>query len=209
MTTLKFITVFLLIALYSCGHQSAKRKINPDAIKLHNKIIPLVNHLDNADSCKKALTYLDSATTIDTNYFSGYYEKLMFLSSLNQFDKAVLTINNCIRIKPYAHELYFTGGILYERIGDTISSKIYFTKSLTILNPVLDTMSVNNRDYEMLIGNKAMNLLMLNEDKLLNDLLSNLSDNQIKLDLKKNILAMKSMDRKELINRMTSDKYSR
>ena len=70
-------------------------------------------------------------------------------------------------------------------------------------------MSVNNRDYEMLIGNKAMNLLMLNEDKLLNDLLSNLSDNQIKLDLKKNILAMKSMDRKELINRMTSDKYSR
>ena len=61
----------------------------------------------------------------------------------------------------------------------------------------------------MLIGNKAMNLLMLNEDKLLNDLLSNLSDNQIKLDLKKNILAMKSMDRKELINRMTSDKYSR
>ncbi len=81
--------------------------------------------------------------------------------SLKQFDKAVETMNECIRIKPSAHDLYLTGGILYEKIGDTISSKKYFQKSLTILNPVLDTMNSHHSDYEMLVSNKAFNRLTI------------------------------------------------
>ncbi len=208
MTLLKFIFIFLLITLYSCRQNSAKRKADPAVTILSNKIIPLINHLNNADSCKKALFYLDSATAIDSNCFFCYYDKLMFLSSLNQFDKAILTINNCIRIRPNAHDLYLTGGIIYARIGDSASAKKYFQKSLTILNPVLDTMNVNNNVYAMLVGNKAVNLIMLGNDKQLNELLNNLSVSQIDTEIKKNILAMKRINKKELINRMTGDENS-
>ena len=66
---------FLLIALYSCGQNAAKQKVDPKVATFSNKIIPLVNYLDNPDSCKQALLYLDSATKIDNNCFLCYHNK--------------------------------------------------------------------------------------------------------------------------------------
>jgi tetratricopeptide (TPR) repeat protein len=209
MTTLKFITVFLLIALYSCGQNTPKRKVDPAVTILSNKIIPLVSYIDNPDSCKQALLYLDSATKIDNNCFTCYHNKLMFLYSLKQFDKAVETMNECIRVKPSAHDLYLTGGILYEKIGDTVSSKKYFQKSLTILNSVLDTMKVQDMTYEMLVSNKAINLIMLDDNKGGNDLLKSLADKQQEPELKEMTLSFMNKTRKELVNMMTSSQYSR
>lgn len=174
MTTLKFILIFLSLALYSCEQNTKKRKIDSSVTILSNKIIQLVNHLDNPDSCKKALLFLDSATAIDSNCFSCYYKKLMFFSSLKQYDKAFLTINNCIRISPNAHDLYLTGGMLSEQIGDTASSCNYFKKSLTICNAVLDTMNVKNRHYSMFTTNKAINLIMLDDSINANNVLKDL-----------------------------------
>jgi hypothetical protein len=113
MTTLKCILALLLIALFSCGQNPVKKNADPRVTALSNKIIPLVSYIDNPDSCKQALSYLDSATKIDKNCFLCYHNKLMFLYSLKQFDKAIGTINECIRISPSAHNLYLTGGILY------------------------------------------------------------------------------------------------
>jgi tetratricopeptide (TPR) repeat protein len=209
MTTLKLITTFLLIALYSCGQNTAKRKVDPAVTILSNKIIPLVNYLDNPDSCKQALLYLDSATAIDNNCFQCYYNKLMFLYSLKRFDKAVETMNECIRIKPLAHDLYTTGGILYEKIGDTISSRKYFQKSLTILNPVLDTMKIQNMNYEMLVSNKAINLIMLGDNKTGNDLLKSIADRQQEPELKEMTLSYMNKSKKELVDMMTNSQYSR
>ena len=209
MTTLKFITAFLLIALYSCGQNTAKRKVDPNVTILSNKIIPLVNHIDNPDSCKQALLYLDSATKIDNNCFLCYYNKLMFLYSLKQFDKAVKTMNECIRIKPSAHDLYLTGGILYEKVGDTISSRKYFQKSLAILNSVLDTMKVQDMTYEMLVSNKAINLIMLDDNKSGNDLLKAIADRQKEPEIKEMTLSFMNKTKKELVDMMTSSQYSR
>ena len=204
MTTLKFITVFLLIAVYSCGQNTPKQKTDPKVTALTNKIIPLVNYLENADSCKQALLYLDSATNIDNKCYSCYYNKLMFLFSLKQFDKAVATMNECIRIKPTAHALYLTGGILYEKIGDTISSKKYIQKSLTILNQVLDTMKVQDLNYEMLVSNKAINLIMLGDNKNGNDLLKAIADRQQDPELKEMTLSFMNKSKKELVEMMTN-----
>ena len=209
MTTLKFITAFLLFALYSCGQNTSKRKVDPSVTILSNKIIPLVNHLNNPDSCKQALLYLDSATKIDNNCFLCYYNKLMFLYSLKQFDKAVETMNECIRIKPSAHDLYLTGGILYEKVGDTISSKKYFQKSLTILNSVLDTMKARNLNYEVLVSNKAVNLIMLDDNKSGNELLKVIADRQQEPELKEMTLSYMNKSKKELVNMMTDSQYSR
>ncbi len=132
----------------------------------------------------------------------------MFLNRLKQFDKAVLTINKLIRLRPSAHDIYLTGRILYERIGDTVSSKAYFTKSLTICSAVLDTMSVTNRDYEMLMGNKATNLIMLDNQQKANEILKQLYDNQTDEELKKNILSMMNKSKKQLLELWTNDQYS-
>jgi len=208
MTNFKFITTFLLITLYSCGQKPAKYKVDPAAVELNNKAMTLVAFIDNADSSNKAISLLDKATTIDSNYFLGHYNKLMFFNQLKQFDKAVLTINKLIQLRPSAHDLYLTGGILYERIGDTVSSKAYLTKSLTICSAVLDTMSVTNRDYEMLMSNKATNLIMLDNQQKANEILKQLYDKQTDEELKKNTLSMMNKNKKQLLELWTSDQYS-
>ena len=127
----------------------------------------------------------------------------MFLYSLKQFDKAITTINNCIRISPSAHDLYLTGGILYEKVGDTISSKKYFKKSLAILNSVLDTMKVQNTNYEMLVSNKAINLKMLNDNKRGNDLIKAIANKQQEPELKELTLSYINKGKKEMVDMMT------
>jgi tetratricopeptide (TPR) repeat protein len=205
MTTLKFITSFLLIAIYSCGHHSAKNTVDPAAVELNNKAMTLVAFIDNADSSNKAIILLNKATTIDSNYFLGHYNKLLFFNQLKQFDKAVLTVNKLIQLRPSAQDLYLTGGILYERIGDTVSSKQYFTKSLTICTAVLDTMSVTNRDYDMLLTNKAANLIMLGYQQQANEILKKLYDKQTDEELKMNTLLMMNKSKKQLLEFWTGN----
>ncbi len=176
MTTLNFIKIFLITSLYSCGQNSANFKVDPAAVELNNKAMTLFEFIDNGDSARKAISFLDHATTIDSNYFLGHCNKLIFLNQLKQFGNAISTINKLIQLRPSAQDLYLTGGILYERIGDTISSKSYFEKSLTICFSVLDTMSNKDRDYEMLVTNKAINLIMLGQQERANKILQALYD---------------------------------
>lgn len=207
MAILKFITAFLFTALFSCVQNTAKQKVDPKVAVLGNKIIPLVNYIDNPDSCRQALLYLDSATNIDNSCFDCYHNKLMFLCSLKQFDKAVETVNECIRIKPEAHDLYLTGGFLYEKTGDTVSSRNYFQKSLTIINSVLDTMKVQNRNYEMLVSNKALNLIMLDDNNTGNVLLKAIADRQQEPGLKEITLSFINKGKKELVEMMVDSQY--
>jgi tetratricopeptide (TPR) repeat protein len=176
MTTLKFITAFLLIALYSCGQIPEKYEPDPAAVQLNNKAMKLVRYIDNADSSKKAISLLDKATAIDSSYFLGHFNKLMFLLKLKQFDKLVLTNNKLIQLRPNAHDLYLSGGTFYELVGDTLSAKKYFTQSLIICNAVLDTMNTNNRNFVMLTTNQAINLIMLNDTAKAKNILKALYD---------------------------------
>lgn len=178
MTTLNFIFILLLTGLCSCEQKPSKHKVNPEAVRLSNKIVPLIRFIDNPDSCRKALLFLDSATAIDSNDFLAYYNKLMFLGGLKQYDRTILTFNELIRLRPNAHDLLMMKGILYEEIGDTILSKPYFQKSLSICNSVLDTMTVTNTNYVMLTTNKAVNLIMLGDSTEANRILKALYDTQ-------------------------------
>jgi tetratricopeptide (TPR) repeat protein len=124
-------------------------------VQLNNRAMTLVLFIDNPDSSKKAISLLDKATLIDSNYFLGYSNKLLFYYQLKQFDKLIWTNNKLIQLRPLAHELYLRGGIFYEEIGDAESAKGYFNRSLKICNAVLDTMNTKNRDFVMLTTNKA------------------------------------------------------
>ncbi len=69
-------------------------------------------------------------------------------------------------------------GNLLNKIGDTISANLNFEKSLKICNGALDTMHETNRDYVMLVTNKAINLIMLGDSAEANKILKILYDKQ-------------------------------
>ncbi len=207
MTTLKLLTSFLFVGLCSCGQKPVTPKVDTAAVELNNKAMTLVPFIDNEDSIRKAITLLDNATSIDSSYFLGHFNKLMFYNQLKQFDKAVVTVNRLIRLRPDAHDLYLTGGILYERVGDTTASTNYFKKSLVICNKVLDTMNASNRNYQMLVENKAINLIMLGDTLAANQILIKLYESQTNEEQKKNTQSIMHKRKKELIQLWTTNQY--
>src|SRR5690349_12858874 len=128
----RLIILISLSLLFSCTTNEKKVKVDSKAVELNWEANSYVKYLENPDSCRKALALLDQATKIDSNCYTCYYNKLMFYSTLNDYKAGIVAINNLIRLAPNAHDLYLTGGMLYERITDSISSKKYFEKSLSI-----------------------------------------------------------------------------
>jgi tetratricopeptide (TPR) repeat protein len=176
MTLTKILVGLILTALTSCGKTTERQKPDPAAVQYNNQAMALVAYIDNFDSAKKALTLLEKATQIDSNYFLGHSNKLMFYYQLKQFDKALKTNTKLIQLCPNAHDLYLQSGILSFQLGDTISARKYFEKSLSICNAVLDTMQKTNRDFVLLTTNKAINLIYLDDTKQANKLLLTLYD---------------------------------
>jgi tetratricopeptide (TPR) repeat protein len=215
MTIHKLQIAFLILVLTSCGQSSNKHEIDPAAIELNNQAMKLVPFIDNPDSSQKAINLLDKATTIDTNYFFGYANKLMFYYQLHQFDKALLTNNKLIHLRPTAHDLYLKSGMLLTQIGDTTNAKTYFIKGLTICNSVLDTMTKTNRDFVMFTTNQAIALIMLGDTTNANKILKVLYDDQPDAPdfdnvEKKYIQSIMNKSSKELIELLNNpEKYSR
>ena len=203
-TIYKFSSFIFCVMLFSCGHKPKKYSMNKDAVEPNNRAMKLVAFIDNADSSTKAIALLEQATTIDTNYFLGHYNKLMFLSQLKQFDNAIATINKLILLRPGAHDLYLQCGFLYERVNDTVSSKAYFTKSFTICSAVLDTMSYTNSDYDMILSNKAINLVMLGEQEQANKTFKKLYDRQSDENSKNMILSIMNKNKIQLLQLLTT-----
>ncbi|MBS0645993.1 MAG: hypothetical protein JSR97_05330 [Verrucomicrobia bacterium] len=199
MTNPKLIAIVLLIGLYSCGERQTENRNHMAAIELNNDAMRMVRFLDNRDSAQKGISLLDRATSLDSNYFLGYYNKLIFYNQLREYDNAIITVNKLIRLKPNAHDLYLTGGLLREKTGDSTGAKAFFEKSLTLSNQVLETMNPGNPDYEMVIGNKAMNLIMLNERSTAVQLLKDMYESQTGDEAKGNILKLMNSSKRELI----------
>ncbi|MDQ2720310.1 MAG: hypothetical protein M3Z26_11210 [Bacteroidota bacterium] len=100
------------------------------------------------------------------------------MDGLKQYDRSINTVNELIRLRPNAHDLFIRKGSILELIGDTTLANLIFGKSLKICNSVLDTMHETNRDYVMLVTNKAINLILLGDSSLANKILKVLYDKQ-------------------------------
>jgi tetratricopeptide (TPR) repeat protein len=163
MRNVKITWVLLLISLGSCTQNAAEHKVDPAAKVFNERAMTLYSSIDNIDSAKKAIALLDSATTIDSDYYLAYYNKLVFLGNIKQFDKALLAVNNLIRIRPSAHDFYLTRGFLYYRLANMKASKLDFQQALTICSKVLDTMSLKSKNYDYICLDKAISLVMLGQ----------------------------------------------
>lgn len=126
----------------------------------------------------RAIALLDQATQIDSNFLTAYANKLSFQLQLKQFDNALQTAYSLNRINPNAPDYYVTIGLLYHIKGDTGSSKEYFTGAAVRYDKILDTMSMANKSYDMLLMNKAVNLVLIGQQKHGNDILKELYERQ-------------------------------
>ena len=70
-------------------------------------------------------------------------------------------------------------------------------------------MKMRDLNYEMLISNKAINLIMLDDNKRGNDLLKTIADRQQEPGLKELTLSFMNKSKKQLVEMMTDSQYSR
>src|SRR5205085_1604053 len=80
---------------------------------------------------------------------------------LKRYDEALPVAKKLNVLRPESPIYYFSTGLLYERLHDTISSKKFFTEANTHFDRMLDTMNKKNTGYESLMVNKAINLILL------------------------------------------------
>ena len=193
------------ILLQSCNQESPKHVTDPKAIALGRKIEPLVQYLNDKDSCRKAITYLDSATGIDSDYFLGYDNKLMFLNRLGDYKSGLAAINQLIRLRPNAHDLYLNKGIFYEKLNDSVNAAKCFEKSLSICNAVLDTMSSQNRDYILFLTNKICNQIFLGQSREAGKTFEESRKNIIDENLADLLKQFYPLSRQELLNKLLPD----
>ena len=200
MTLLKIIAyISFFFFLLSCKDQSEKYRLPPLSLKLNSDAMDYVRYIESEDSCRKAIRLLDSATKIDTGYFLAYYNKVMFHCSLGEFKKAIIAIDNAIRIQPGAHDLYLMSGLLYRKTEDTATAHQLFLKSLSICNETLDTMHFTNSDYQMLAGNRILLLIMLNDREKANYFLRSLKKSNVDTMTYRQLLALTTENRDTII----------
>ena len=135
----------LVSANISCN-QKEDRSPRKMALEFNKKAIDLAPFMKD-DSLKKAIVYLDSATSIDSSCVLCYSNKLTFLLSLKLFDRAMSTVLKIIELRPGEYYYYTTAGMLSELSGDSALAKSYFQQSLNLSEKVLDTVKIRSADY--------------------------------------------------------------
>ncbi len=137
--------LLLVSAIFSCN-QKEDKSLRKMALELNKKAIDLVPFRKD-DSLKKAIAYLDNATTIDSTCFICYTNKLTFLLDLKQYDRALSTVYKILEIKPGEYFFYATAGMLSDLKGDSSAARTYFQQSLDLSNKVLDTVKIKSADF--------------------------------------------------------------
>ena len=166
---MKFLTSFIFLGFLSCKQQesySQAKQLTDSASKV----------FQNTHNPLKALSLLNQAVEIDSNYVPALTSKLNFEMVSNMPDKALVTAMRLIKIKPEVSEYYTALGFIYEQKNDTISSKKIFLDAVARCDKKLDGMSKLNKDYDWILLGKASNLLFAGDERRANDILKELYD---------------------------------
>ncbi len=208
MSLYKLLLFFLSISFYSCGYSQTTMQANSTAFKLSKKINSLIIYIDNSDSCRKAVSILDSATSIDSNCFSCYQNKVMFLYSLRQYTQAAVALDNCVRIKPYIIGNYISDGLMHIKLGDTADAKKYFQRSLLICNSVLDTIKTNSSYYPAVAIDKAIVEIILDKRDEANAVLKTFYNTEAGRLFKDDFIILFNKSRNDIIDSLVNpEKY--
>ena len=129
-----------MLLFFACGESNETPKVNEEAM-LYCDSAMVLSSAEGVTGYQNAIILLDKATSIDSNYYLAYWNKLRLLSELKQYDKALVAAKHLIRANPTNPDIYVTIGTLYERLEDTVSANKYYINGLELSNKYLDTMT--------------------------------------------------------------------
>ena len=147
----------------------------------------------------KAISLLEQAILIDSNYFTAYRNKLSFQIVLKDYNQALKTAIKISQLRPSNPDYYVTIGLLYEIQGDSVSSKKQFIEAEKQYDKMLDTITLSNKNYNMLLMDKAINLIYLGEQQKGNDILKQLYNDQKESSLKEMLASYINKSKGEII----------
>jgi len=159
----------------------------------------LIKASDRSNTLAYAISLLDKATAIDTNYFYAYQNKFLFQNELKQYANALITSKHLLNLRPKNVEIKVWGAEACERAGDSISAVKYYKSSLSTYNQILDTMSVKNPSYKVLEMEKATDLIMLNQPNEGYGMLKELYNNETNPNYKRMYQGLMNMTRHDFL----------
>jgi tetratricopeptide (TPR) repeat protein len=204
---MRLLTLLLIVGLTACGQQ---HKYVPDkkAMQLNDSAMRLAMHTTQDSEYQKVILLLDKATTIDTNYFIAYFNKLSYQCKIKQYDKALETAKHINLIRPNFVDQYVTVGILYEKTGDSITAKKYYDIALNKFNNILDTMNLNNKNYSMFLMGKGIDLILTGQQIIGSEILKKLYDKPSDEFIKDFVSPYINKPRSEVFNNLINPKES-
>lgn len=111
-------------------HKNKQRAFSKEVIELNKQAILLINER-NKKSYQEALTLLNKAILIDTNYYMAYSNKVMVLTKLGEYNKAIEVNKYLITtIKRDYPEAIMNLGLLYDKIGEKHLARKYYNEAI-------------------------------------------------------------------------------
>lgn len=180
---MRYKSCILLLAVFyiSCK----KKPVNPQAIKLYKSVMDsYIRSSYTKRGMENAVTGLNKAIKIDTNYFAAYESKFGFELLLKHYQDAILTGKQMVRLSPNNITIRMQMGVVYENSGDKVTAEKYYNQGLSMYNKLLDTMSSDNKMCKEIEFEKVLGLIFLHQEQkgygLIKDLFNKEPDAGIK-----------------------------
>ena len=165
--------------LNSCK-QHRNDEYDPRAMELNDRAKQLIPFSDNPDSARLAISLLDRAIAIDSNFINAYGNKLIFIG-LKDDAQQIKLYNKLIQLKPEDAYRYNRAGLLYAVTGDSVAASRYFKTALDLYIKSSQQMKRDN-GYYFDKKEQALSLLMLGDTAKGNDIIRYLIEHKRKGD---------------------------
>lgn len=166
--------ISFLIAMALRGQGLKEHKVaavNQTAIQFNDSAVAIISQPYDSFNYSIALSLLETAIRIDSNFYVAYWNKLSVESQLRKYKQAIETGMKLIAFNPREPQFYGLVGSWYFRIGDSVSSTKYYNQAVILYDQALDTIDTNKIEFKLFKVNRAAILIMLNRSEEAHEIL--------------------------------------
>lgn len=147
------ILIQISFILGACNSQTIE--FDKKAVLLNEGAVNIMS--TNRDS---ALTLLNKATDIDSNYYIAFGNKVSIYASTGDYKQAIVNSQQVLRIKPDLAEAVVFLGILYDKSGQIKEAKEQYNLAIRLFDKRLLVSDKNQKANKI---NRVLGLLLVGE----------------------------------------------
>jgi len=152
------------LLFFGCNSKAQEHNYHKEATLLNDSAVTMSFWGDTA-KVMEAIKLLNEATDIQPDYYSAYWNKLMFQRQLGLMDDAFATLKVMEQIRSKNPDLKTMLGTFYEQYKqDTIQAMVKYREADLLYKSILDTITPNSLSYQSIITSYALNLKMLGKN---------------------------------------------